>query len=93
MPPELSDLVMQLLAKKPEDRPGTAQEVAAELAALAEENADRGAESGEVQAASTIRRHDQASVRRQRGGAGRVWPWRLHSCCWWAWSASVCCSR
>ena len=38
VPSGLSDLVMQLLAKKPEDRPGTAQEVAAELAALAEEN-------------------------------------------------------
>ncbi|HEV3262885.1 MAG TPA: serine/threonine-protein kinase, partial [Gemmataceae bacterium] len=38
VPPGLSDLVMRLLAKKPEERPGTAQEVAAALAALAEEN-------------------------------------------------------
>ena len=38
IPVELSDLVMHLLAKKPEDRPQSAQEVAAELAALSEAN-------------------------------------------------------
>jgi len=34
IPPELNDLVVKLLAKKPEDRPGSAQEVAAALRAL-----------------------------------------------------------
>ncbi len=39
VPPGLSALIMRLLAKKPEDRPATAQEVARELAALAREPA------------------------------------------------------
>jgi WD40 repeat protein/serine/threonine protein kinase len=39
-PPELSDLVMRLLAKKPEDRPASAQAVADELAAIENECAD-----------------------------------------------------
>jgi len=34
IPPELNDLIVQLLAKKPEDRPGTAQEVVAALRSL-----------------------------------------------------------
>jgi len=34
IPPELNDLIVRLLAKKPEDRPGTAQEVVAALRSL-----------------------------------------------------------
>ena len=37
VPEKLAALVMRLLAKKPEDRPQSAQEVAAALAVLAEE--------------------------------------------------------
>jgi len=59
VPVELSDLVMRLLAKKPEDRPGTAQEVADELHEIEKQTATAavpaGDKTGKVKGASTPR--------------------------------------
>src|SRR5262249_32488173 len=55
VPAALSDLIMKLLAKKPEERPASAQEVAAELAAMA--------------GASTASAPSTAKVQPQRSGA------------------------
>ena len=80
LPTELSDLVMQLLAKKPEERTQTAQAVVDSLRQIEGETtqvlAAPGAESGQGNVASTKRGAARTSARRQGSKRSRL-PWLI----------------
>jgi len=78
LPPALSDLVMRLLAKKPEQRPASAAEVAERLDALARGGAGRTTKSKPAAAVRPRRESASATValRAADRGAAKPWPMR-----------------
>ncbi len=89
VPQRLSDLIVRLLAKKPEDRPASAAAVAAELAALQDEARQKGEATRKYKATrecETTRECEAPAEPARRGSAGasptqtpprRRWPLAL----------------